>query len=170
MKLFGALSILLGSLLAALSVLREDGRRLRLLRELRQALRLLRIELDEQQTALPAAFRRLAERMGSGAAGGFFTALAQSMERLGEESFSALWRAAVSEKLAALEAEDRDKLASLGDLLGGSELAFQCAALEKCASDFESRAAQCAAQAAQRRRMTLTLALSFGGFVVIILL
>ena len=170
MKLYGALLILSASLAAALFLLREERNRLRSVAALQRGLRALRGTLAERQTPLPAAFRELSVQTEDAAVRAFFAALAHNMERLGEESFSVLWRAAAADRLAALGADTAERLALLGEQLGGSELERQCKALDKCADALETLTAQAAGRRAEKRRMTLGLSLSLGAFLVILLL
>lgn len=170
MKLVGAAAILLGSLLAALTQLNAEKTREETRRALRRSLILLRNELYERQTILPEAFPGLAGASGCEAAQGFYVFLSEEMRQLGERSFSAIWRDCAGEKLAMLDEEDTEAIASLGTTLGGSELELQCAALEKCADTLERKSAQCAAERAEKRKMTLGVTLSLGAFVIILLI
>ena len=170
MKLPGAAAILFASLIAALLKLRENRDRIRAYYDLQRSLLILRRELSERMTPLPVVLARLCEGAREGAACGFFRDLTAGMERLGEQSFSALWRGAAEERLSFLETENRERFALLGELLGGSELESQCRALADTAEELGKRAEELKRCEKEKQKTILGITLSFGAFIIILLM
>ena len=114
MKWIGALAILLASGLAALIRLRWQREEASRLRSLMQSLRFLERGLSERQESLADLFRALAEETCP-TVRAFYSQLYNSMPRLGEESFSSVWRSAVQNCFGDMQSAWREQLAAQGD-------------------------------------------------------
>ena len=168
MKWIGALAILLASGLAALIRLRWQREEASRLRSLMQSLRFLERGLSERQESLADLFRTLTEGTCP-AVRTFYSQLFDSIPRLGEESFSSVWRRAVQNCFGDMQSGWRAQFAALGDELGGSELDTQIRALRGLSEELERRADESEQRWSERRKPTLGIALALGAFVVILL-
>ena len=169
-KAVGAAAILLGCTLAAFCRIRAKKARVELLCSLRDCLVQLRRELAERSCDMAEVFRKLSGQNTGQKTGAFFDTLCREMDALGEKRFSEIWRDAAKESFDSLDQSAMETLAALGDCLGGSELALQCAALESAAWEME-RLSQTERDAlGAERRMSFGLSLSAGALLVIMLI
>ena len=169
MNILGAALILLGSLAAAGRLIGEQRKRLCALRAVSAALERLRAELSLRAAGLPELTELLAES-SDGAAGRFFSALRETLPRLGEHSFSELWAGCVSHALPELSDEERAALRRLGETLGRYELSEQLTALERCRGILTENADALAAALPEKRRLAFGLLGAAGALLCICLL
>lgn len=170
MKLMGAGSILLSSLLLAFSFLQRDRLRIRRISALRASLLVLHRELCEWQPQLWTVFRRLSTGGENETVDAFFAELLSRQCELGEHSFHELWETCVKQMLSSLGGEAEALLLALGSALGGSDLAFQCREIERTCEGLEACIERAKAKLAERSRLTPGVCLSLGAFLVILLL
>lgn len=138
----GAGLVLLAGLVWGLQKVGFLRRQLRLTEALAQSLYRLRAELTERLTPLPEMFLDL-QTVAPPPARGFFQSICISLERLGEESFGALWSGCVAQYPdPALDGELRTALTELGWQLGRYAAPIQGEALNRCAAVLERAAAE----------------------------
>ena len=137
MKFLGLAMAALGCLGFALRDCSDRRRRIRTLQELSAALELMEGELGTNNLPMPELCSLLAA-LSSGAAAGFFSRLSESLCRLREEPFAALWREAVLAGLQDLSALEFDTVIRLGGSLGRYELSRQLGALRSCRTMLET--------------------------------
>lgn len=167
MRVLGILLVILGAVLAGEALCRERKRRQRQLRDLIQGLNLMLGELQLHASPLDELLS-LAEGP-AGEAGCFFAAVGDSMERLGEESFSEIWRRAAENRLPGLNAASRDELARLGVILGRMDLEAETEAVAACRDALLSQLAAERAELPGFRRLSLGLSVCVGALLAILL-
>ena len=163
MNLCGAALVLLGCLYGAVSMTREQKRRVAALREMDAALERLRLSGLPDLTALLAG-------SSHGAAARFFTCLHGLLSELGNKPFHVLWETAVERSLQELSAEDRSELLRLGECLGRYELAEQLKALDACRAQLGRSIEARRSGLTDQRRLIFGLWLAAGGLLCIVLL
>lgn len=167
MKGLGALLVLLGAVLGGAGLCRERRKRQRLLRDLIQGLTLILGEL--QLHAAPLGEVLSAAERAAGGAGTFFAAVRESMELLGEESFSDLWKREAEERLSALPAAARDELVRLGAILGRVDLESETEGIAACRNTLTAQLETERAQTPGFQKLTLGLCACAGALLAIIL-
>ena len=138
--------ILLASVGIGLSLIRERQKQLRALREVCDALSLLRFELGTNRAPLAQLLSVTAQR-SEGCAAAFLLAVMESLSSLGERSFSRLWEEAALRTLPDLPKDELRELIAAGRALGRFELQEQLDAL----SGSEGRLKAMLEQAEQKR-------------------
>lgn len=169
MRLLGALLLPAASVLAVCISLGEKRERLRCLRDVCDALKLLRGEL----ASCPAAFSDMIHRLApslSGAGRDLFLMFYEWLPRLGDLSLAQIWGQAVEKTCAPLQEEEKQRLLSLGQVLGRYELSVQLRELGACITVLESRECEAARLFPAQRRLQMGLALSSGAILAILLL
>ena len=161
--------IILAFLSYALLVLREKRASIHCLRDVTAALELLYGELELHATPLPEAISRAA-RYCSGGGQALFQNLAILLIKLGEETFSDLWKKAVQLSCGSLSAPELEELERLGFSLGRYELSTQLREIRSCIA----KLSRCREERAQsyplERRLWLGLSAAAGCFLVILMI
>ena len=169
-KAFGAAAILSACLLGALLTLDREKRRIRRLQALRAGLLALRRALADRLQPLEEIFRSLSQKCGDPQTEELFQKLRDSFSALGELEFSRIWREAVTDCFHRDDPEISEILIPLGECLGGSELERQCTEIDRVAAELERSIEMRKEALPEKRRLTLGYLLSFGAFVVIVLI
>ena len=167
MKALGVLLVLFGAVQMGESLCRERKRRQRQLRDLIQGLNLVLGELRMHASPL-VELLSLAEG-AAGDAGCFFAAVRDRMERLGEESFSEIWRREAETRLPGLNASSRDELVRLGVILGRMDLEAETEAVAACRDALRSRLDAEREELHGFRRLALGLSACCGALLAILL-
>ena len=138
MKLYGALLILMGSLLAGRQYALSRRRELQCLTALCAALE--RMEAELASRALPLTdLASLLARETVKPASAFFVELSCLLSALGERSFRELWQDAAPGTLSALSAREMDAFCELGAALGRYPLEKQTDAIRRCREALAAR-------------------------------
>ena len=140
------------------------------LRELEQALMMLKGDIRFAKTTLPEAIARLA-RYHEGSFAEFFRVVSAELLEYSGVSLNEIWRQRTEEILkgTALNAKDREFVASLGDMLGVADVQLQQNTLELAAERLSGEIA--AASEKEKDRMYLCRALGvLGGVFLTVLL
>ena len=169
-KAFGAAAILLACLLCALLTLDREKRRIRRIQSLRAGLLALQRALTDRLQPLEEIFRSLSQKSNDPQTEGLFQKLCDSFASLGEIEFSRIWREAVTNCFYRDDPEIAEILLPLGECLGGSELQRQCMEIDRAAGELERSINKRKEALPDKRRLTLGCLLSFGAFVVIVLI
>jgi len=169
-KAFGAAAILSACLLGALLALEREKRRIRRIQALRAGLLALRRALTDRLQPLEEIFRSLSQKRGDPQTESLFQKLRDSFAFLGEIEFSRIWRKAVTDSIGRDDPEIAEILLPLGECLGGSELERQCMEIDRAAGALERSIEKRKEALPEKRRLTLGCLLSFGAFVVIVLM
>ena len=169
LKLVGAILLTGGGAWMGLNAAGELRSRIKALEAWQDALTLLRSELAFRLPAMPALTATLIDRSREPARG-TFAELEKGLERLGEQSFEELWRAALTAHAGGLNGEDLELLQSLGDLLGRYGWEDQCRGLESVRQELGRRSLQAREDQRQKGKAYGTLGLALGAFMTILLL
>jgi len=102
--------------------------------------------------------------------GAFFALCAGELDRLGEQSFAALWAGALEAADLCLDGEDLRPLLELGGSLGRYDCASQCAALGQARARLELRLDAAEERCERLGRVYGALSLAAGTFLIILLL
>ncbi len=156
-------------LAAAGSGLRLRSEELATLRELDRAIEQLSAELSLRLTSLPELAELLAQST-RGKAGDFFCLLAESLDLIGERSFSVLWDETLQHALPELDERAKEAMRRLGLALGRYELDAQLASAAECRTRLRALAEEKAGALAGSRRVSLGLSAACGGILCIMLL
>lgn len=166
MKSFlGAVLFTLACTLAGVSAAMKLRKRARELSELHRFTELLSFELARFAPPMPELFERLAVA-APGAGGKVAKALCESLPRLGDEEFSALWEQA----LGTVAGPEREALTALGRVLGRYGAREEIEAAEACASRLALLQAEAEQVARERGKLTVGLAAAMGATASILLL
>ncbi|MBR3473928.1 MAG: stage III sporulation protein AB [Oscillospiraceae bacterium] len=155
-KCLGAILILTSSLWLGKDVCAEKKRRAGLLRDLMECLDLLRGELELRAAPIPDLLLSLSEKNG-GEIACFLRRVCSGMERIGEVSFSLIWRQAGESCLFYLQREEKEEIFRLGSVLGSLDLDAQLRALRYCCGFLQARLEEERRAYPVRRRLTLGL-------------
>ncbi len=131
MKVFGALMILTGSLSLSFGMCRRRRQRMKLLRDLAQALLYMEGELEGSLAPLPQLMNRLSADICRDSRP-FFSVVAERLAFLGDEAFSALWSKAAEQTLKELSPREREAVQALGESLGRYPLPMQLNTIARC--------------------------------------
>lgn len=169
LKLVGAILLTGGGGWMGLNAAGELRSRIRALEAWQDALKLLRSELAFRLPDMPRLAATLIGRSREPVKG-TFAALEKGLERLGEEPFEELWRAALTAHAGGLKEEDLELLQSLGSLLGRYGWEDQCRGLESVREELHRRTLQAREDQRQKGKAYGTLGLALGAFMTILLL
>ena len=158
MKAAGFVMILTAALLFTLQRLEAERKKADTLRELSALLEQMEALLESEAPPMPELIGRLRLRARGGAEA-FLSVLSLSLDRLGERSFSELWREALS-ACPALPEQARWELERLGAVLGRCTLETQAEALKTARRSLRSLAEQTHRELPEKRRLLLGLALA----------
>lgn len=142
-------------------------RHIELLAALCGSLRYISAEIGTRLCPLPELIAELAGR--GGAAGEFYTRLAERLDSIGEVDFSALWASSL-ECLTPLNRDEHSALRALGDVLGRYELQEQLESIDICLDSLSRSLRGLQAQYPERRRLVLGLSAAAGILVLIVLI
>lgn len=125
--------------------------------------------LGSEAPPMPELICTLTQRC-SGAAMLFLRTLGASMDRLGESSFSELWRDAVKAASALSDRDAVQALNELGSVLGRYELDTQLGSVRTCRAALDRRMETLRQELPQTKRLTLGLSLAASVLLGIILI
>lgn len=165
----GALFLTLSGACYALERDKGQIRRLKLLRNLADALYYMEWELKTHLTPLDELLHTLAGEGSVGIAETFFKNLWERLDRQGMVGFPQCWRAEVRALKEGLTAEEENALLTLGDVLGRYGVEEMCCAMERCIQVLERGYESARRQAKERSRLTWGLGLAAGGTLAIVL-
>lgn len=168
MRGIGAALLMLSSFLAGLLAVQSKRRRIRLLRELAEALAWMVGELAGKRTPLPELLRN-GKLCTTEYALVFFSQLDDSFSQLGERSFCEMWAEAV-DRLPYLREEERRELYMPGRELGRAELPRQTAALDAASRYLKMRLEREEDSFRDERKLCLSLPAAAGTLLMILLL
>lgn len=157
----GAVLILCGGQLARRTLIGEERRARRALRELSDAFETMEAEIRLLLTPLPGLLRR----SWGGETEAFFAEASDALRR--GESFSAAWRGAAAR--LPLREPERAAVSALGDRLGGGEESA-CAALLLCAETLRRSLSRLEDSGPQRERLITVTFLSVSLLLAILML
>ena len=141
------------------------------LRMLKQMIYMLRGEIKYTKTPLPEAFSHIAVRLPEPFSL-FLNGTAERMRRMEGETLGEIWRDQIKKDLAAshLSRQDKEQLATLGEILGYLDLEMQLSAVDLYLEQLESGIRQAQEDAGEKRKLYQTLGVAGGIFLVILLL
>lgn len=168
-KLLGALLLMGGGLWWGLGRARELSRRQAALAAWAEALALLEGELAFSLPDMPQLLEKLSREAAS-PAGEALEAVWLGLDRLGEKSFSQLWRQAVTEHPGALAPEELEQLCRLGAQLSGRGWQDQRKAAETVRSSLLAQGERVREELRREGRSYGTLGLALGAFLTILLI
>ncbi len=142
-------------------------RHIELLAALCGSLRYISAEIGTRLRPLPELIAELAGR--GGAAGEFYTRLAEKLDSIGKVDFSALWASSL-ECLTPLNRDELSAMLALGDVLGRYELNEQLESIDICLDSLSRSLRGLQAQYPERRRLVLGLSAAAGILVLIVLI
>lgn len=142
-------------------------RHIELLTALCGSLRYISAEIGTRLRPLPELIAELADR--GGAAGEFYTRLAEKLDSIGEVDFSALWASSLG-CLTTLNRDELSAIRALGDVLGRYELNEQLESIDICLDSLNRSLRDLQAQYPERRRLVLGLSAASGILVLIVLI
>ena len=128
MKGVGALLVMASCLYYCRQICQGKRLRIRELRGLIECLEHMLGELELRGASTPELLGRMCE-LSEGETGVFFHRLKEAMSRLGEESFSLLWRETAAQALRFLSPGELDEMIRAGAVLGRLDLEAQLRAL-----------------------------------------
>lgn len=172
LKLLGSLIVLSAAAGLGLEKSMEYRQRIEALSELRRMFLLLSGEIRSSRTPIPEAFRHMAGRM-DGLYREFLNQMAQKLEQMGGESFSALWKETLKEQLGGgvlkLQKEDMELIGSFGDMFGYLDVQMQLSAIRLLQEQLLDRLGMLTGACAGQMRMAKLLGVGGGIFLVILL-
>lgn len=168
-KALGAMLVIGGGLWWGLSRSRELSRRRAAIEAWAEALALLEGELAFSLPAMPELLEGLSRRSRSPAREAL-SAIRANMDRLGEKSFSQLWREALEAHGEALAPEDLEQLCRLGGLLSRRGWEDQREAAEAVRISLLAQAEQLREELRREGKSYGTLGLALGAFLTILLM
>lgn len=115
-----------------------------------------------------AELLRQGARSSKGGSQCFLNTCFAEMNRLGECSFSEIWRKALDEAALELEANEWEEVALLGTVLGSYDLDTQCGALHCTAQLLETHWTEERAVTQKKNELTVTLSVA-GGVLLVVL-
>lgn len=168
MKHLGAALLLVAC--AAIGIIRVQSlkKRRETLSMLAGSLQLIRNELSTRLVTLSALMQFLAERC-QGEVRRFFESMRASMDELGEYEFAQIWAVSVRHTLVSLNADEMRELASLGQVLGSSEIDEQLTAIGRCQVFVDRALEQLRGEYPQLCRLAVALPAAAGLMLVIVL-
>lgn len=169
MRLIGAALLSTSAFIIGLLKARELNNSVSRLRELTALLELMKNEICTRRTPLRSIISR-AERMGFVYVDGFVARLSDRLCELGELSFGELWAECIEETLCFLPQNQRSELINVGHSIGRYDAQLQAEGLERCIYVFERELDMKTASLASGQKMYISLALSAGLIVSIILI
>lgn len=167
MKTLGCILLLCASAWFGLGAVGGLKARTEQLRAFLGALEEMERELDCRLTPMPELLGQLAGTEGP--VGDFFALCAGELDRLGEQSFAALWSGALTAADLCLDGEDLRPLLELGASLGRYDRDSQCAALVQARARLEQRLDQAEERRERLGRVYGALSLAAGTFLIILL-
>lgn len=172
LKLLGSLIVLSAAAGLGLEKSMEYRQRIEELSELRRMFLLLSGEIRSSRTPIPEAFRHMAGRMDRPYRE-FLNQMAQKLEQMGGESFSALWKETLKEQLGGgvlkLQKEDMELIGSFGDMFGYLDVQMQLSAIRLLQEQLLDRLGMLTGACAGQMRMAKLLGVGGGIFLVILL-
>lgn len=139
--------------------------RARTVSELCRMVELLRFELARFAPPMPELFSYLA-RTAPGAGGKISQTLADSLDRLGDEEFSALWERA----LDGLSGPEREAMTALGRVLGRYGAQEELAAADVCRERLTALSSETERTAKERGRLYVGLSAAVGAVASVLML
>lgn len=167
LKMLGAVLVVLGTGSLGVGAIGRMKREVQMLRAFITALEGMEREISFQLTPMPALFWGLATR-NEEPLSGFFATLSRAVEDLGEHDLSQRWK----EGLRALPLSQRTQelLGELGDVLGRYDAESQCHAIAHTREELATSLQKLEGEGVQKRKLYVTLALTVGALLVILLL
>jgi len=130
---------------------------------------LMRAELDTSASSMEEILAAVKDILVPPAAA-FVHMMAESMGRLGEDSFESLWRQALDYCFPQLDAAVAKSVRQLGNVLGRYELSQQLRELDNAIIITAKRAEELSARLPSEKRLALGLSGALGLMLVIILI
>lgn len=168
-RMIGALFLTLSGACYALERNRGQSQRLKLLRNLSDALYYIEWELKTNLTPLDELIQTLSGERSAGNAKVFFKNLGERLNRQGMVTFPQCWCAEVRVLKDSLTGEEQDALLTLGDVLGRYGVEEMCCAMDRCIQVLERGYESTRCQAKERSRLSWGLGLAAGGTLAIVL-
>ena len=165
-KVLGCLLIICAGLSIPIRGLRSAKARTELLTQIDQALQLMELELSSGYRDLTDILEFLSERTQKDTKV-FFLSLVRSLDSLGEQSFRQLWETSVHHSLRTLNSDDREKIASLGAVLGRYDLQQQREEISRCRWELNSEAKRM--NEAWPAKVKLSLGVGLGSAILLVL-
>lgn len=168
-KTLGFSIILLAALIVSVQRIEDQKRLASALRSYCNMLEQMLGILEIQAPPMPELLCALS-RCCDGAAAAFAACLYQSMERLGTESFFALWQKALFASAGGLDRDALEALEALGSVLGRYDLKTQLDAIASCHRVLRQRQEKLQQSLPQTRRLVFGVTLSAAMLLGIILI
>lgn len=165
----GAILVAGATTAAGLAAVQRLGARVRLLAAFLTALDIMLAELTFNLTPLPELMQLLSRRAAAPVRP-FFAHCARLLQRLGEESFLALWQKTVNDMGAEWRAGERDALMDLGAVLGRYDTKGQARALTLAKTRMEALLTRAEGERLRQGRVFGALGAASGLAIVIILI
>ena len=169
MRLLAALLLSFSALSIGIMRARELKNTVQCLRELITLLELIKNEICTRRTPLGSILSQ-AGRMELGFVGAFVLCLTENLGAIGEKSFGELWTDCIGKTLGHLPQSVRSELAAVGGCIGRYDAELQAQSLDRCISVIKRELDIKTASLASGQRLSISLALSAGLIVSIILI
>ena len=143
-------------------------KRIRLLKEMIDSLLVFKSLTGTYKLPLNVVFYRISQR-SMGPISRFYGHLAENFNRMESPEGELLWQQTVEEEKDLFKAGDRELIKGLGNFIGISDSSIQKTAVDDCIQAIRERVHGLEAEQPAKEKLYRVLALTAGGFLVILL-
>ena len=170
-KMSGVICVMMGCGGTGLAVGRSCRKRIEQMRQMRQSLLMLHGEIRYTGAELPEAISETAGRCGKPFSD-FYETLSEQMRQMTGQTLKILWQECAVQylKQTCLTKEDQKIFLDLGNQMGYLDSQMQLSALEGCMALLEDRMTCLEKSLAQKQKLSMTLGILSGFFVMVLLI
>lgn len=168
-KLMGSALITFSAMLTAAGCVEPYRSSIALMLELRSALGVMKNELNDRLSTVPELLR-LCSAEAQGSVKQFFDGVLNSLSALGDVELSAIWRESAEKYLSGLPQNVMRELLCLGQTIGTSDAEAQMSKLDCVMSTIDRSVKERERELPEKKRLAGAIALSIGGFMIVILI